>query len=257
MAFKQSFVKKINEIARKHPKYLLFVLGTFHRDTVRRLKKLIQFEDLILDVGSLNSPYTAYFPNTIVTIDLPEKGCFGFSKEVLKELRLRRNVSPIIASCEALPAKAGSFDKIICTEVLEHIYDDGAAVSEMARVLKTEGKIFLTTPNKDDIPLEWGIKEHVRHYTQNNLNDLLLKSFREVIIEKRFRLWSFLRVGVAFWTSWNKNRLNMHFLLASSFSSWIYDLIYFLERFQQGDNRGYNLVAICSKPLEDARQWLS
>lgn len=210
---------------------------------------MIRSRDFVLDVGSGSSPYTALFPNQIVAIDVPQKGRFGFSEEVLNEIKLRKNLSAVVACGEALPFKARSFDKIICSEVLEHIYDDKTAVSEMARVLKNEGSVFLTTPNKNGVPLECGIKEHIRHYTEEELYGLLSQFFREAIIERRFKLWHFLSVEYVFWTRWTKNRLHMHFLLASLSSSAMYDVIYLLERYWSSNNQEYNLVAFCSKPL--------
>jgi ubiquinone/menaquinone biosynthesis C-methylase UbiE len=224
-------------------------LGAFYRDTIKRLRKMIRSGDFVLDVGSGSSPYTALFNNQIVTIDVPQKGQFGFSQEVLNEIKLRKNLSAVVACGEALPFKARSFDKIICTEVLEHIYDDKTMVSEMARVLKNEGSVFLTTPNENGIPIECGIKEHIRHYTDEGLYGLLSQFFREAIIERRFALWHFLSVGIVFMTRWNKNRLYMHFLLASLLSSSIYDIIQPLERYWSSNNKEYNLVAFCSKPL--------
>jgi SAM-dependent methyltransferase len=40
----------------------------------------------------------------------------------------------------------GEFDSLICTEVLEHVPDYRAALSEMARVLKPNGRAILTFP---------------------------------------------------------------------------------------------------------------
>ena len=227
-----------------------FFLDTFHRDTYRRLKKLLQSHDLILDVGSLNSPYTVYFSNTVVAIDLPQNGRFGYSEEVLKDLRLRRNLNTVIGNGDALPFKEEIFDKIICTEVLEHIYNDKYAVSEIARVLKLDGKVFITTPNKDEIPLECGIEEHIRHYTQKELHALLSQFFESVVIEKRFRFWLLPSAGYAFLARWHKNLFHIHLLLASLFSLSLYNLIYFFEKLlQSSNNKGSNLVSDCSNPV--------
>lgn len=49
---------------------------------------------------------------------------------------------------EPLPFDAGSFDAAIMTEVIEHMWrDPSMAISEIARCLKLEGRLFITTPN--------------------------------------------------------------------------------------------------------------
>ncbi|MCL1833201.1 MAG: class I SAM-dependent methyltransferase, partial [Leptospirales bacterium] len=45
-----------------------------------------------------------------------------------------------------LPFKDETFDKIICSEVMEHVDDDRKACSELARVLKKNGRIAITVP---------------------------------------------------------------------------------------------------------------
>jgi SAM-dependent methyltransferase len=45
-----------------------------------------------------------------------------------------------------LPFPDGSFDRIIAAEVLEHIPDDGAAICELARVLRPGGTMAVTVP---------------------------------------------------------------------------------------------------------------
>ncbi len=44
------------------------------------------------------------------------------------------------------PFRDGTFDKIICAEVLEHVEDDRRGVAELARILKAGGKIAITVP---------------------------------------------------------------------------------------------------------------
>ncbi|MEJ2745750.1 MAG: class I SAM-dependent methyltransferase, partial [bacterium] len=53
-----------------------------------------------------------------------------------------------------LPFKDGSFDKIVFSEVLEHLNDDRHALLEVSRVLKRGGVVGLTVPNCN-YPLLW------------------------------------------------------------------------------------------------------
>lgn len=53
-----------------------------------------------------------------------------------------------------LPYPDNYFDKIFCSEVLEHIPDDAKAMGELNRVLKKEGLLIITVPNHN-YPLLW------------------------------------------------------------------------------------------------------
>ncbi len=47
----------------------------------------------------------------------------------------------------AWPSASGSFDLVVCQNVLEHIADDEAALAEMARVLAPGGRLALLVPS--------------------------------------------------------------------------------------------------------------
>jgi SAM-dependent methyltransferase len=47
-----------------------------------------------------------------------------------------------------LPFRDGSFDKVICAEVMEHVHDYRAAARELARVTRPGGRIAVTIPTK-------------------------------------------------------------------------------------------------------------
>ncbi|GIW69587.1 MAG: hypothetical protein KatS3mg101_0334 [Patescibacteria group bacterium] len=53
------------------------------------------------------------------------------------------------------------FDKIVCTEVLEHVTEDEKAIKELYRVLKPGGTIAITVPNKN-YPLLWDPLNKIR-----------------------------------------------------------------------------------------------
>jgi 2-polyprenyl-3-methyl-5-hydroxy-6-metoxy-1,4-benzoquinol methylase len=72
----------------------------------------------------------------------------------------------------------GYFDYAISFQVIEHIKNDNAFVAELSRVLKKGGSTIITTPNKKmSLTVNpW----HVREYTINELETLLLKHFKSV-----------------------------------------------------------------------------
>ena len=82
-----------------------------------------------------------------------------------------------------LPFADASFDRIIASEVLEHVPDDGAAFAELARVLKPGGTIAVTVPAWLAERVCWALTEeyhapfveggHVRIYTESGLRSKL------------------------------------------------------------------------------------
>ncbi len=72
----------------------------------------------------------------------------------------------------ALPFPDGAFDRVICSEVLEHIPDDRAAMAELARVLRPGGTMAITVPRFFPELVNWALSDeyhnvpggHVRIY---------------------------------------------------------------------------------------------
>jgi SAM-dependent methyltransferase len=79
----------------------------------------------------------------------------------------------------ALPFADDSFDRIIASEVLEHVPDDAAALSELARVLRPGGVLAITVPAWLGERVCWALSDeyhapfveggHVRIYNEKRL----------------------------------------------------------------------------------------
>ncbi len=80
-----------------------------------------------------------------------------------------------------LPFADGSFDRVIASEVLEHISDDESAMAELARVLRPGGSMAVTVPRCGPEFVNWALSDeyhdvpggHVRIYRQSQLVDRL------------------------------------------------------------------------------------
>jgi ubiquinone/menaquinone biosynthesis C-methylase UbiE len=71
-----------------------------------------------------------------------------FSLTEMKKHIKGRSMQYLVHSGDALnlPFKDESFDRIICSEVMEHVRDDNLACRELTRVLKRNGRIAITVP---------------------------------------------------------------------------------------------------------------
>ncbi len=76
-----------------------------------------------------------------------------------------------------LPFGDGSFDRVIASEVLEHIPDDRTAMSELSRVLRPGGSMAVTVPRCGPEFVNWALSDeyhnvpggHVRIYRHKEL----------------------------------------------------------------------------------------
>jgi 2-polyprenyl-3-methyl-5-hydroxy-6-metoxy-1,4-benzoquinol methylase len=85
------------------------------------------------------------------------------------------------ADVTRLPFADGFFDIVVCSEVLEHIPDNGAAIRELVRVVKPGGDLVVTVPRYGPERICWAISGayhrepggHIRIYRKAELMALL------------------------------------------------------------------------------------
>lgn len=127
-----------------------------------KIRRYVPGTGLILDVGSGTAPVSPDLGRTVVA---------DISEEALDHVHAFGKAVTSITDMEFKPA---AFDCILCSEVLEHVLDDGKAVEEMRRVLKTDGTLILTVPFQKKY---WAEDDefvgHVRRYDPGELESLL------------------------------------------------------------------------------------
>ncbi|MEM7339551.1 MAG: class I SAM-dependent methyltransferase [Actinomycetota bacterium] len=94
-----------------------------------------------------------------------------------------------------LPFRDGSFDRIIASEVLEHVPDDLGVMAELWRVLKPGGRMAATVPSAIPEQICWWLNEayhapiseggHVRIYARPELDTKLAASGFSVVDHHR------------------------------------------------------------------------
>jgi ubiquinone/menaquinone biosynthesis C-methylase UbiE len=112
-----------------------------------------------------------------------------------RKLRWLRSNHPnvIRASCNSLPFADESFDTVINSEVIEHVPDNPAIMTEMYRILKPGGTLVIGTPDYSTrlwLILEWlygkilpgaYAHEHITHFTQDSLRQRLIANHFAVL----------------------------------------------------------------------------
>ncbi|MFQ5856763.1 MAG: class I SAM-dependent methyltransferase [Anaerolineae bacterium] len=114
----------------------------------------IQDDDRVLDCGCGRGFYLNFIRQLsdcqLIGVDI-ESAYLRIAQETVKHFD---NVEVITANIYQLPFPDEHFDKVVLTEVLEHLADDYAALLEVARTLRPDGVIAVTVPNAN-YPFLW------------------------------------------------------------------------------------------------------
>lgn len=102
--------------------------------------RTIAQQKIVIDIGTTTKfrkelkPFRKFFRKNYFALDYQAQFCFGSD-----------NVD-IDASIYNLPFKDNALDALLCISVLEHLADPCLAAREIYRVLRPQGKVFLTVP---------------------------------------------------------------------------------------------------------------
>jgi len=102
---------------------------------------------LALDIG-IGTGYTTYHvfgDRPTVCIDLHAPNLVYYRSKISGAAGGHRPMC-VVAEADTLPFKSDSFKYLLCSEVLEHLEDDGAAAREIARVLEPDGRAVVSVP---------------------------------------------------------------------------------------------------------------
>ena len=152
----------------------------------------------VAEVGSGGGHVLRMFPRARLTaIDVS-----GVYLDIAKRNLAGYDVSFIKGEVDKLDLPAASFDRIVCTEVLEHVVDPDAVLAAMVRLLRPSGIAVVTVPNDPLIlkiksvirrtPARWilgdgiewgGDRYHLHRWMPSEFELLLTRHFR--VVERR------------------------------------------------------------------------
>lgn len=151
-------------------------------------------DKITLDAGCGSGSFIQTF-NRVMGLDIDIKK--------LRYLQLVKNLKKplVVGNVSQLPFKNGTFEQIVCSEVIEHIPKSDEVFQELYRTLRQKGRLILTTPNYGISLwplLEWVYRKimpqsyadkHISHYNPKKLKNMLKKNGFKIIDCKLF-LWA-------------------------------------------------------------------
>jgi len=143
--------------------------------------------DLVLDAGAgfgRHAYEVARLGGRIVALDYADaevrqtRATFGAMIEA-GEIPADRYMGALRGDATRLPFADGTFDRVVTSEVLEHIQNDVDAIAELSRVLRPGGTLACTVPSWWPEKINWMLSDeyhapksvggHVRIYSQTEL----------------------------------------------------------------------------------------
>ncbi len=146
----------------------------------RLLESELRAGDRVLDLGCGEGDFAAF----ALAAGAPQAVAADVAEAALRragaahpELDLR-----LVPEDGPLPFGDGSFELVWASEVIEHVGDTGAWLSEVRRVLTPRGRLLVTTPSHGRLRLLVGgiarysdpLGDHLHLYTARSLRDLLI-----------------------------------------------------------------------------------
>ncbi len=131
-------------------------------------------EGRLLDVGCGSKPYREWF------VRCPEYVGLDIDREDSR----RRGCADVFYDGSRLPFRDHSFDVVLTTQVLEHVFTPEEFLREIARVLRPGGRLILT------VPFAWDEHEQpfdFARYTSFGLRALLERNGFRVLDQRKTR----------------------------------------------------------------------
>ena len=169
------FLRRWKNAQHYHPGWLGWIVNPFYfarRGLLDGLGEFLpHFSGEVLDVGCGRKPYRDFTNATHyvgVDIDTPTTRALA--------------IADVFYDGRKLPFADASFDGVICSQVLEHVFNAGAFMAEIFRVLRPGGQLLLATP------LVWDEHEQpcdFARYSSFGLSDLLRKAGFQIVAQRK------------------------------------------------------------------------
>jgi 2-polyprenyl-3-methyl-5-hydroxy-6-metoxy-1,4-benzoquinol methylase len=136
--------------------------------TISRMISILGKGLMVLDVGCGDGVMSAAFSkmgNNVTSVDLP----------MITKAAHKRRVSWVIAGdAEQLAFAKSTFDVVVASEMVEHLWNPSGFLDEVYRVLKPNGHLIIETPEGQK---SLRYDDHKHYFTAEILKQMLSKNF--------------------------------------------------------------------------------
>ena len=183
-SYYESRAHELDELALtyEHPaRYKRF----FYQSRSRAVLEALQAwpGERILEIGCGSGLYTRELARAQARVTATDYAPSPLAQAKRNVGRLAPRVEFRIEDAQRLSFTDESFDKVLMSEVVEHVPEPGRAIAEAARVLRPGGLLVASTPSRfSPLNLAYGVKRRVRRYAFNeHLHEFTPGSFRRLV----------------------------------------------------------------------------
>jgi GT2 family glycosyltransferase/SAM-dependent methyltransferase len=137
-------------------------------------------DKVVLDIASgegYGSAMLSRYARQVLGIDISERAVAFSRKKYVSD-----NLTFVSGSCSEIPLGDGSVDMIVSFETIEHHDQHEAMIKEFARVLRPDGVVIISSPDKHEYSDEPQYKNpyHVKELYKNEFEGLLSRYFQHL-----------------------------------------------------------------------------
>jgi SAM-dependent methyltransferase len=241
MDFYNSFWPEGFDFTRYHP-------GSRHRRRlIQKMLDKLQFKsvldvgcgpgDLLVDILARREKSDLKLTGADISQEVVEKNSRQFPTMSFFHLDIQKHTI----------SNVGSFDLIICSEVIEHLSDQRKAIENLASMLAKGGALLITCPSGKVFETEKSFG-HTKHPSVKELTQLAIEN--GLGVEKAWNwgwpTYGLLKIATNINTSWAlKNFASGHY---SPVKKWISTFLYYINFFNINSPMGCQLFVLLRKP---------
>ena len=155
-----------------------------YQKTISIFNKYIKRSDKILDLGcgvGAIALYYAHKSNYVTGVDISDRA-ISITRKSMELLDLGQFIKLKVLNFPKEYLNE-TFDKVIFSEVLEHIHNEHKSLNAIFKMLKTNGTLIISVPSENSLLYRIGITKrfdnkvgHIRRYTPRSLTAILEKN---------------------------------------------------------------------------------